>query len=322
MELNRVYQMDCFEGLKQLPDNSVDLILTDPPYNVLSMDWDQAIIDWQELAKELYRVLRYNGTVYIFGQFPMICDVYNAFSKHFRFKQDLVWYKNNGFNLASTIYSKHHENLLFFVKGPEQVLKQFGEYLKEQRTLLCLSLRQIGELCGEKWYHRGGHMYFETGLASPTKQQYEKLKEVLQLDNRFDCIFDRPTFNFEDIKIKGEPYTYKSMPKKFMGKHTAWKEATYQNDGKRNPKSVLEYSVVSGGKEYVGHPTQKPVEMLKYLLTASSREGEIILDPFMGSGSTAVACQQLGRQFIGFEKKEEYVKIAESRLVQKALVTM
>jgi site-specific DNA-methyltransferase (adenine-specific) len=99
-------------------------------------------------------------------------------------------------------------------------------------------------------------------------------------------------------------------------------EFTKVNTGERNPKSVLEFSMINNGKEYVGHPTQKPVEMLKYLLRASSREGEIVLDPFMGSGSTAVACQQLGRKFIGFELDPQYIEMCQKRLAQKSLIEL
>jgi len=318
LSLNTIHQGDCLELLKQIPDNSVDVVVTDPPYNVINMDWDNAI-NWNILAKEIYRVLKVNGSIYIFGQFPMICDVYVSFSKQFKFKQDLVWYKNRGFSLANTIFTKYHENILFFVKGNEEILKSFGKRIKEKRLELGLSLRQIGDLCDEKWYHRGGNMYYETGLSCPTKEQYNKLMDVLGLDkSEFDCLFDRPTFNFEDIKLDGEPYTITRKAQKLYGQKSNLGEFTQVNKGKRNPKTVLEYSIVQSGKEYVGHPTQKPIALLKYLLTASSRKNELVLDPFIGSGSTAVACQELGRNYIGIEFSEEYCGIANKRLSQKS----
>lgn len=69
------------------------------------------------------------------------------------------------------------------------------------------------------------------------------------------------------------------------------------------------------------HPTQKPINLMKYLIKKCSDEGNIILDPFMGSGTTAVACKQLNRNFIGFEISPEYCKIAEKRLQQETLFT-
>jgi DNA modification methylase len=62
------------------------------------------------------------------------------------------------------------------------------------------------------------------------------------------------------------------------------------------------------------HPTQKPEEMLKRIILASSNEGDIVLDPFLGSGTTAVVAQRYGRNWIGIEKEIQYVKIAKKRL--------
>jgi DNA modification methylase len=68
-----------------------------------------------------------------------------------------------------------------------------------------------------------------------------------------------------------------------------------------------------------GHPTPKPEVLIRYIISKISNEDDIILDPFMGSGTTAVACKQLNRNFIGFETKQEYVNIANERLEQKNL---
>lgn len=67
------------------------------------------------------------------------------------------------------------------------------------------------------------------------------------------------------------------------------------------------------------HPTQKPLEIMKILIKKSSDEGDIVLDAFLGSGTTALASKQLNRKFIGFEKKEEYIKIIKQRLSQGVL---
>lgn len=320
METNYIYHGDCMELLKKLPSNSVDCIITDPPYNVLALDWDKQEVDWKALAEEFYRVLKVNGCIYIFGQMPMINFVFVELSKKFKFKQDLVWYKNRGFSLVNTIFTKYHENILFFVKGNEEILKSFGKRIKEKRLELGISLRQIGELCDEKWYHRGGHMYYETGLACPTKEQYDKLMKVLGLDiEEFNCLFDRPTFNFEDIKLDGEPYKITRKEQKVYGVKSSMGEYTQINNGKRNPKTVLEYPIIQSGKEYFGHPTQKPKDLIKYLIQSCSNENDIILDPFMGSGTTAKACEELNRRWVGAELDEKYISMINKRLSQQTL---
>jgi len=321
METNNIYYGDCMELMKSLPSNSVDCLITDPPYNVLALDWDKQEINWKALAEEFYRVLKVNGCIYIFGQMPIINFVFVELSKKFKFKQDLVWYKNRGFSLAKTVFTKYHENILFFVKGNETILKAFGKRIKEKRLELGLSLKQIGNLCKEKWYHRGGHMYYETGLACPTKEQYDKLMGVLGLDKEeFNCLFDRPTFNFEDIKLDGEPYKLNRKRPKLYGQESKLKE-NYEviNNGKRNPKTVLEYPIVQNGKEYFGHPTQKPKALIKYLIQSCSNENDIILDPFMGSGTTAKACEELNRRWLGAELEGEYISMINKRLSQQTL---
>lgn len=294
--------MDCFQGLKLLPDNSVDSIITDPPYGSKRLCWDKKNLNWEVLAEEFYRVLKTNGTLYVFGQMPMISDVYQELSKHFKFRQDLVWYKSSAISLYKTMFAKYHENILFFVKDNKEMLTPFGKYVKKRREELGLSLREVGELCKEKWYHKGGNQYFETGKKRPTKKQYETLKSVLKLNNNFDILGDKPIFNFEDIQLEGKPYKTKR------------KGYVTINEGKRNPKTVLEYPVIQNGKEYHGHPTQKPKALIKYLITSCSNRGNIILDPFMGSGTTAIACKELDRIFIGFEISKEYIEICNKRL--------
>lgn len=82
----KIIQGDCLERMRELEDNSIDCIITDPPYNVLSVDWDKNEINFDAVAKEWYRILKVNGIIYIFGQMPMMFNVYNSLSKHLSIK--------------------------------------------------------------------------------------------------------------------------------------------------------------------------------------------------------------------------------------------
>jgi len=73
-------------------------------------------------------------------------------------------------------------------------------------------------------------------------------------------------------------------------------------------------SIIPPLKSRNNHPTVKPIALMKYLIILVSREGQVILDPFMGSGTTGVACKLLNRKFIGIEQSEEYIKIAQARI--------
>ena len=104
------------------------------------------------------------------------------------------------------------------------------------------------------------------------------------------------SFN-NDAKQIGEIYGLKS-------KHRDCK------DGSRYPISVLEFNNVRNGD----HPTQKPNDLLEYLIKTYTNENDIILDPFMGSGTTGVACKKLNRNFIGIELDKNYFDIAKDRI--------
>lgn len=77
-------------------------------------------------------------------------------------------------------------------------------------------------------------------------------------------------------------------------------------------------SLKGSSKEKVGHPSQKPIKLIEMLALSASREGDKVLDPFLGSGTTAIVCQNLNRDFVGIEIEQKYIEIAESRL-QKSL---
>lgn len=87
---------------------------------------------------------------------------------------------------------------------------------------------------------------------------------------------------------------------------------TVSKDGRRYPLSIIKFRRDASRI----HPTQKPVALLEYLVKTYTNEGETVLDPFMGSGSTGVACVNTGREFIGFEKEERFFEIAKTRIEQ------
>jgi site-specific DNA-methyltransferase (adenine-specific) len=306
-------QGDCLKVLPTLQPESVTLAIIDPPYNMLAMGWDKEQVNFKLLSKELKRVMKVNGTIYVFCQSPIMFKIFNVFSRDFKFRQDLVWSKNRAIGLYDSMFVRSHENILFFVKTKSELLKKFGVYIKKQRKELNLSLKDIGNLCNEKWYHRGGHLYYETGLACPTLVQYEKLKEVLNLSNEFDCLFDKVMFDSKAVALKGEPYKITRKAQKLYGVQSALGEYTQVNKGTRKARSVLSYSIIQGGSEYLGHPTQKPEQLVKYLIKASSQIGDDVLDLFAGSGTTMKACQELQRNCTSIELEKKYCAVIRKR---------
>ena len=91
------------------------------------------------------------------------------------------------------------------------------------------------------------------------------------------------------------------------------KETVYINNGERYPRSVMFFKNGHGGKKKL-HPTQKPLELLEYLVKTYSNEGDVVLDAFAGSGALAVACQSVNRSYIGVEKDRKYYEVAKNWL--------
>jgi site-specific DNA-methyltransferase (adenine-specific) len=149
-----------------------------------------------------------------------------------------------------------------------------------------------------------------------------------RLQNNWQIIYD-PIF----FGVKGENYyfnqdearlpytegTKKRLRSPVMKGGREWKP----NPLGRKVENVLVAPVLAGKmaqKERVDHPTQKPLKLIKQMILVSSKQGDVVLDPFLGSGTTAVAAQQLKRKYIGIEKEPKYVEIAQKRLEQQVLI--
>ena len=124
-----------------------------------------------------------------------------------------------------------------------------------------------------------------------------------------------PTYN--PIMRQGKPYEVKEShiaQKGMQQKYCFAKKCDIKNEGTRYPDNLLEFNSLGSGKL---HPTQKPLDLLEYLIKTYTNENDIVLDNCMGSGTTGEACINLGRNFIGIEKDKEYFEIAEKRLLKK-----
>lgn len=235
LEINNIYNMDCLKGLKELDDNSINLIVIDPPYSELVLEWDD-FKDWKILKEEFNRLLKNTGQLYIFGRQPMLSEVYIEFKDTFGFRFELVWDKGRGYWNSNMQPMNSHELIWCFKK-----------------------------------------------------------KGVKTSDIYFDI---------ESVKVKGEPYVRHNKKSKYDTR-VGIEPRTIVSDGMRFPLSILKHPTVSGKKGNY-HPTQKPEEILEWIIKSSSKEEDLILDSFMGSGTTAVMCKKLNRNFVGFELNKEY----------------
>ena len=241
MEKNIIYHGDCIDGMKILQDNSVDMVLTDPPYGTTQNKWD-TVVDMDAFWKEIKRVTKKNSAILIFTQMPFTATVVMSNPKMFRYEWICEKVNATGFLNARRMPMKCHENVLVFY-GKLPVYHPIMEHGKPYRR----------------------------GLEDKNSSNYNAVKRLRS----------------------GIP------------------------TGTRFPRDVLKVSWRSAfGKTL--HPTQKPVSLCEYFIKTYSNKGDIILDPFIGSGTTAVAAINTERKYIGFEKEEEYFDIAQNRLEKLA----
>jgi site-specific DNA-methyltransferase (adenine-specific) len=154
--------------------------------------------------------------------------------------------------------------------------------------------------------------------------RYDWIWEKTKYSN-FLCLKKQPAKNFENICVfykkqpiynpqmrKGKPYKDKGSPRSSNQQTFGTKtKMAVDNKGTRYPNATILFS--NGNNKNV-HPTQKPVDLLEYLIKTYTNEGETVLDFTMGSGSTGVACINTNRRFIGIELDEGYFNIAKQRI--------
>ena len=290
VNMNSVYNMDCIIGLRNIENETTDLVVADPPYfKVISAKWDykwrteEDYLDWSKIwISEASRVLRKGGSFYLFGYFRMLSRLLPILEKAgLELRQQIIL--NKGMQAVSGRATKNYkmfpnvtESILFLYKDSKPYVKDF---LKNRQKELGLTAKYMNEALGVK-SNGGGMWSIYTGKnvckQLPTEDLWEKLQKILD--------FDMP---YSEIKQTFNPQ---------MGITDVWDDIKFYGEKDRF------------------HPAQKPLDLIKRLVLTSSDEGDLVVDPFMGSGTTALACKLSGRNYIGFEIDEEYYGKAIERI--------
>jgi site-specific DNA-methyltransferase (adenine-specific) len=248
--INQVFCEDALAGLARIPDGSIDLILTDPPYN-LGKDYgngsDQQTEDdylrWTEQwIDAALPKLKPNGSLYIFLTWRFSPEIFVLLKKRMTMMNEIIWDRrvpSMGGSVRS--YSSVHDTIGFFVR-------------------------------------------------------------------RKDYYFD-----LDAVRIPYDAETKKARSRSiFVG--AKWLEIGY------NPKDLWSVSRLHREHpERADHPTQKPLEIIERMVKASCPPDGVVLDLFMGSGTTAIAAKRCGRNFVGFELNPDYCAIIAERLAMPAV---
>lgn len=253
--LNTIQCMDCVEGMKKLPSNSIDLMVTSPPYDNVRK-YAGFNYNLHETGKEVYRVLKDGGIAVMVIQDQTV----NYGKTLTSFKTIVDWCENIGFKLFECL-----------------IYKKYG-----------------GEGAWWKNRFRVDHEYMPVFLKGKKPQYFDK--EGLKIPSKWGgkVIVGGATRLTQGQTLKAKPI--KINPLKCRG--TVW-----------------EYLTAGDGTRFKHlHPATFPDQLPLDLIQCFCPPNGIVLDPFMGSGTTAIAAKKLGRNFIGFEISKEYCELALFRL--------
>lgn len=237
----QLYCGDCLELIKEIPDETVDMVLCDLPYKETGNKWDKGI-DLDSLFEQYRRIIKEDGCIALNGTFKFGVQLYNTAPD--LYKYEWIWEKDNGTNAPNVNLQPFRIHEFVFIFGKGRVTN---------------------------------------GTRVPMK--------------------------YFPQKTQGKPYVQKSGRMSENWKGGLKNIVTDNSLGLRHPKTIQKFNRDRGF-----HPTQKPVEMLKYFIKTYTNEGDLVLDNCMGSGSTGVACLELNRNFIGIELDKSYYDIALQRL--------
>lgn len=297
---------DCFDFLKSLPDNSVDMILTDPPYGTIKgmgknttramkdgAYWDVRL-DTDRLMAECERVLRPLGCLVLFSQEPYTSELIYNTHPNLAFSTRYSWIKNHfGSPLNAkraplnyiedvNVWYKRHYDKAFTNKAQD-----YANYINDIINIPANRMKK--DIVGNITH------FFTTGFQfrAPTESVYNQLIEKYQID-----------------KIPGY-LTHSELIALDKQSREKYKRVFNLAKGEKHKPNFLKHTKVVKPE----HPTQKPVDLLVDLLNTYTNTGDLVIDFTMGVGSTAIACMQTGRNFMGCELDENYYNAAKKRIV-------
>jgi site-specific DNA-methyltransferase (adenine-specific) len=254
LKINDIYNLDCFDFLKQIDDNSVDLAVIDPPYNMHKAEWDtfksqnkflEFTYKWIDA---LLPKLEQNASLYIFNTpYNSAFILQYLVSKGMFFQNWITWDKRDGLGASKRKFSNGQETVLFFTKSNK-------------------------------------HIFNYNDVRVP----YEST--------------DRIAHAAEKGILKNGKRWFPNPEGRFCGE--VWHITSERHKRK-----------VNGKVQKLGHLTPKPHELIERIIKASSKKGDLVLDCFVGSGTTAVVAKKLGRNFIASDKDKVYYKLAKNNLI-------
>jgi len=371
LELNKLYNMDCMEGMKLLDDNSIDSIVTDPPYEIgfMGKKWDSTGIAYNvDLWKECLRVLKPGGHLLAFGGtrtyhrmtcaiedagfeirdciqwlygsgFPKSMDISKAIDKKFGAEREVLNRNPNSrenCNKSNTLYQSGTVGKTDYITAPatDQAKKWegWGTCLKPANEPIVVARKPISEKTIAdnvlKWGTGGINIY---GCRIPTDEtitNHSRSTESSKSKGKYGDSRAQETHQTQGQKLGRFPANVilDEEAGKMLDEQSGISKSS--GSGYNFETSKLHFNDSGGASRFFyvakaskkergegnNHPTVKPVSLIKYLVTLVTPPDGVCFDPFMGSGTTAIACINTNRNYIGFEIDKDYYNLAQKRI--------
>ena len=293
MELNKIYNEDNATWMPRIKSESVDVILTDPPYLYLKNQKLDIPFDEQKFFEECNRVLKEDGFIVIFGRGTSFYKWNTILADlEFHFKEEIIWDKSYCSSPLMSL-SRVHETISIHTKSNGTINKVKIPYIEMKQHNLDSIIQDIN-----------------------------RLKGALNNEKSFSNLIDF---------LKNNKNTQAPCRNDWSGKISKYEVTASNGSAKSGDRAVNclqslkfglnEKTIIKQAREHYSsiHPTQKPVRLLERLLNLVAKQGDLVIDPFSGSGSMAEACTNLGLNFLCCEKDKEYYDLSVDR-IKKTLV--
>lgn len=327
MDINQIYNEDCQEGIKRIPYESIDCILTDPPYLYLKGQKLEREFDEQSLFTEFKRVLKPSGFVVLFGRGTSFYRWNTMLAElGFSFKEEIVWNKGCCTSPLMAI-SRVHETISIHTKGKGVIRKVKVPYLEMKAydiPSICWDIKRLGSVLKNTKSLDAVLAFLENNFKRNDFRNMPEMANKYNFHGRCNecdrCVtvanaiingMNEKTIIRSDLE---DCDTFTKFGVTATGKRKTGDRCA--NVMQSTTFGLNEKSIIRETRNHhtAIQPTQKPVRLIERLLAIVTQPGDVILDPFSGSCSTAVACINTNRKFIGFEIDKEYYDEGTKRL--------
>ena len=323
MELNKVYNIDFLNN--DLPNKCAKLIIADPPYYKTKGEFDfiwkkfeDYLIDVEKWCLECKRILADNGTLFWYGESKNIAYAQIIFDKHFNLINNLTWNKGSFMGLEESkglrSFAPCTERILMYdnavdktglqeINNNQTLYKPIRDYFLEQKKNCKYTFKQINEECFGSASNGGGMASniltsYKDGWTFPTKEKYEALQKI--------GLCPKP---YEELKNE-----YEELKNEYEELKNEYEELRRPFNNRFNLQEILNYSneAVKVGNKY-DHDTVKPETLTRALILTCTRENDLVIVPFSGSGTECAMSAKEKRPFIGYEITKKHADMSQER---------